>query len=48
MGLVDTLKGQGPVTVFAPTDAALAKIPKAIRRPRPAADRMNDRARSCA
>jgi uncharacterized surface protein with fasciclin (FAS1) repeats len=28
-GLVDTLKGPGPYTVFAPTDAAFAKIPKA-------------------
>lgn len=28
-GLVDTLKGAGPFTVFAPTDAAFAKIPKA-------------------
>jgi uncharacterized surface protein with fasciclin (FAS1) repeats len=27
-GLVDTLKGAGPYTVFAPTDAAFAKIPK--------------------
>ena len=27
--LVDTLKGTGPFTVFAPTDAAFAKIPKA-------------------
>lgn len=27
--LVDTLKGKGPYTVFAPTDAAFAKIPKA-------------------
>ncbi len=26
-GLVDTLKGEGPFTVFAPTDAAFAKIP---------------------
>ena len=26
-GLVDTLKGAGPFTVFAPTDAAFAKIP---------------------
>src|SRR5215204_5200222 len=26
-GLVDTLKGQGPFTVFAPTDAAFAKLP---------------------
>jgi len=26
-GLVDTLKGTGPFTVFAPTDAAFAKIP---------------------
>lgn len=28
-GLVDTLKGKGPYTVFAPTDEAFAKIPKA-------------------
>ncbi len=28
-GLVDTLKGTGPFTVFAPTDDAFAKIPKA-------------------
>jgi len=28
-GLVDTLKGPGPFTVFAPTDAAFAKVPKA-------------------
>ena len=28
-GLVDTLKGAGPYTVFAPTDEAFAKIPKA-------------------
>lgn len=28
-GLVDRLKGKGPVTVFAPTDEAFAKIPKA-------------------
>jgi len=27
--LIDTLKGPGPFTVFAPTDAAFAKIPKA-------------------
>jgi len=27
-GLEDTLKGGGPFTVFAPTDAAFAKIPK--------------------
>ena len=26
--LVDTLKGDGPFTVFAPTDAAFAKLPK--------------------
>ena len=26
--LVDTLKGKGPFTVFAPTDAAFAKLPK--------------------
>ena len=26
-GLVSTLKGQGPYTVFAPTDAAFAKLP---------------------
>lgn len=28
-GLVDTLKGHGPFTVFAPTDEAFAKVPKA-------------------
>lgn len=28
-GLVETLKGDGPFTVFAPTDEAFAKIPKA-------------------
>ena len=28
-GLVDTLKGKGPFTVFAPTDAAFAKLPQA-------------------
>lgn len=28
-GLTDTLKGPGPFTVFAPTDAAFAKVPKA-------------------
>jgi len=27
-GLVDTLKGRGPFTVFAPTDEAFAKLPK--------------------
>jgi uncharacterized surface protein with fasciclin (FAS1) repeats len=27
-GLADTLKGPGPFTVFAPTDAAFAKLPK--------------------
>jgi uncharacterized surface protein with fasciclin (FAS1) repeats len=27
-GLVDTLKGTGPFTVFAPTDAAFKKLPK--------------------
>ena len=27
-GLVDTLKGNGPFTVFAPTDAAFAKLPE--------------------
>jgi uncharacterized surface protein with fasciclin (FAS1) repeats len=27
--LIGTLKGKGPFTVFAPTDAAFAKIPKA-------------------
>jgi uncharacterized surface protein with fasciclin (FAS1) repeats len=26
-GLVDTLKGDGPYTVFAPTDEAFAKLP---------------------
>ena len=28
-GLIDTLKGKGPFTVFAPTDEAFAKVPKA-------------------
>jgi len=28
-GLVDTLKGDGPFTVFAPTDEAFSKIPEA-------------------
>lgn len=28
-GLVDTLKGPGPFTVFAPTDEAFAKVPAA-------------------
>lgn len=27
-GLVDTLKGKGPFTVFAPNDEAFAKLPK--------------------
>src|SRR5512136_1149650 len=27
-GLVETLKGQGPFTVFAPTDEAFAKLPE--------------------
>ena len=29
-GLVDTLKGKGPFTVLAPTNAAFAKVPKSI------------------
>lgn len=28
-GLVETLQGEGPFTVFAPTDEAFAKVPKA-------------------
>jgi uncharacterized surface protein with fasciclin (FAS1) repeats len=28
--LVDTLKGEGPFTVFAPTNAAFAKLPKSL------------------
>ncbi len=28
-GLVEALRGEGPFTVFAPTDAAFAKLPKA-------------------
>ena len=28
-GLAETLQGKGPYTVFAPTDAAFAKVPKA-------------------
>ncbi|MDF5716856.1 MAG: fasciclin domain-containing protein [Rhizonema sp. NSF051] len=27
-GLIDTLQGQGPFTIFAPTDAAFAKLPQ--------------------
>nr|NIS41866.1 fasciclin domain-containing protein [Desulfuromonadales bacterium] len=27
-GLVDTLKGEGPFTVFAPTDEAFAALPE--------------------
>jgi uncharacterized surface protein with fasciclin (FAS1) repeats len=27
-GLVETLKGEGPFTVFAPTDEAFAKLPE--------------------
>ena len=30
-GLVETLKGEGPFTVFAPTDEAFAKVPAAPR-----------------
>ena len=30
-GLVDTLMGPGPFTVFAPTDAAFARVPEATR-----------------
>jgi uncharacterized surface protein with fasciclin (FAS1) repeats len=29
-GLVDTLKGPGPFTVFAPSDEAFNKVPKAV------------------
>ena len=29
-GLVDTLKGEGPFTVFAPTNAAFAKLKKSV------------------
>jgi uncharacterized surface protein with fasciclin (FAS1) repeats len=29
-GLVDTLKGEGPFTVFAPTDDAFAKLPDGV------------------
>ena len=39
-GLVDTLKGEGPFTAFAPTDAAFAALPEGtvegwFRIPRP-------------
>jgi transforming growth factor-beta-induced protein len=27
-GLIETLKGDGPFTVFAPTDSAFAKVPR--------------------
>ena len=30
-GLVETLKGEGPFTVFAPTDAAFAQVPPVTR-----------------
>ena len=30
-GLVETLKGPGPFTVFAPTDEAFAKLPRGNR-----------------
>ena len=29
-GLVDTLKGKGPFTVFAPTDEAFSKLPSIV------------------
>lgn len=29
-GLVETLKGAGPFTVFAPTDEAFAKVPASV------------------
>jgi len=29
-GLVETLKGEGPFTVFAPTDEAFAKLPEGV------------------
>ena len=32
-GLVETLSGPGPFTVFAPTNAAFAKLPKAVEKP---------------
>ena len=31
-GLVDTLKGEGPFTVFAPTDEAFAALPEGTSR----------------
>ena len=31
-GLVDVLGGEGPLTVFAPTDEAFAKLPKGVVR----------------
>ena len=31
-GLVETLKGKGPFTVFAPTNAAFDKLPKTLRK----------------
>lgn len=32
-GLVETLKGKGPFTVFGPTDAAFAMLPKGTLEP---------------
>ena len=34
--LVDTLSGPGPFTVFAPTNAAFARLPAGRNRPHPA------------
>ena len=42
-GLAGTLEGKGPFTVFAPTDAAFAKVPKATL-----AALAHDRKASCA
>ena len=48
-GLVDTLKGEGPFTVFAPTDEAFAKVPKdkleALLKDKKALDRRSDLSR---
>ena len=34
-GLVEALKGDGPITVFAPTDDAFAKLPEGTSRKSP-------------
>jgi uncharacterized surface protein with fasciclin (FAS1) repeats len=46
-GLLDTLKGNGPFTVFAPTDEAFAKLPKGTVENLPRGSREGDVGRHC-